>query len=138
MDYEQKFGDLVLMYGVEVCFKCNCRTGSYDLGHSRSHAHIEERKICLANVPTSYGRFLTALHEIGHLQALRGGYTGKHLRAEAEHNATQWAYQEMRKLGLPIKRKYKAKYSAYIRNKIDRALRRGLNPKRIPLCLKKY
>lgn len=136
--YQQKFGDLTLMYGIEVCFECQCRGSKELLGHSRAHAHVEERKVCLSYPPTSYGRFLTALHELGHILALRGHYASGVLRAEAEHNATEWAYAEMRKLGLPIKRKYKAKYDNYIADKIGRALRRGAQPHRIPPALRRY
>jgi hypothetical protein len=134
--YQQKFGDLVMNHGIEVCFMCQCRGSSTPLHHSRAHAHCDSRKICLSNVPTTYGRFLTALHEIGHIVAENASYQDNVPRALAEHNATEWAYTEMRKLGLPIKRKHKAKYDWYIGNKIARGLRRGLQ--HVPSVLRKY
>ena len=135
-DYQQKFGDLVMHHGIEVCFRCQCRGSKVPLGHSRDHAHVKEKKICLSNPPTSYGRFLTALHEIGHIVAEKADYQSGVPRSLAEHNATEWAYARMREMGLLIKRKHKAKYDAYIRSKIDRGLRRGLQI--IPKELRKY
>jgi hypothetical protein len=46
-------------------------------------------------------------------------------RAESEAAATEWAIAEMRRLGLPIKRKVMGKYVAYIKNTLRRGLRRG-------------
>lgn len=134
--YQQKFGDLVMNHLIEVCFRCQCRGSKEPLGHSRAHAHTEDRKICLSNAPTSYGRFLSALHELGHILADKADYTSGVPRALAEHNATEWAYAEMRKLGLPIKRKHKAKYDAYISEKVARGLRRGLRV--VPKELQKF
>jgi len=134
--YQQKFGDEVMKHGINVCFRCRCRGSQVPLGHSRAHAHVEDRKICLANVPTSYGRFLTAFHEIGHIVAENASYRNGTNRALAEHNATEWAYTRMRELGMPIKRKHKSRYDSYIREKINRGLRRGL--KVVPKELRKY
>ena len=136
MNYEQKFGDLVLMYGITVCFKCGCRGAGYEMGHSRAHAHTKENKICLAAIPRGYRSFFTALHELGHCLALRGSYSSSYPRALAEHNATEWAKQELRKLGLPVRRKVVALYDAYIQNKVERGLRRGLQY--VPAELRKY
>jgi len=136
MNYEQKFGDLTLMYGIKVCFKCDCRGAGYEMGHSRAHAHTEEMKICLSAVPKGYSSFFTALHEMGHCLALRGSYSSNYPRALAEHNATEWAKAELRKLGIPVRRKIVARYDAYIGNKVARGLRRGL--RNVPAVLRKY
>jgi hypothetical protein len=134
--YQQKFGDLVMHHGIEVCFRCGCRGAGYDMCHSRAHAHVEEKKICLAAVPKGYISFFTALHEIGHIVAPEGSYKNASCRALAEHNATEWAKNEMRKLGLPLRRKEMAKYNRYIGNKVARGLRRGL--RHVPSVLRKY
>lgn len=132
------FGNLVLQHGIVVCFRCSCTTGSYELGHSRAHAHCREgkRKICLAAVPRGYVSFFTALHEIGHIVHPQGNYSSSYPRALAEHNATEWAKTEMRRLGLPLKRKEMAKYNRYISSKVARGLRRGLQ--HVPAALRKY
>lgn len=135
-NYEQIIGDLTLMYGIDVCYKCRCRGAGYDMGHSRAHAHTEERKICLARIPKTFTSFFTALHEMGHILALRANYNKGYPRALAEHNATEWAYAECKKLGIPIKRKVRKEYSDYIRNKIARGLRRGLQV--VPAELRRY
>ena len=136
MNYEQMFGDVVHHHGIEVCFRCNCRTGSYELGHSRAHAHCKERKICLSVVPRSFKSFFTAMHEIGHVVHPQGNYSSSYPRALAEHNATEWAKEKCRELGVPLKRKVLASYKSYIRNKIARGLRRGLQE--VPAELKHY
>ena len=135
-DYEQMFGDLVQMYGIEVCYKCGCRGAGYEMGHSRAHAHCKSRKICLARIPRGYASFFTALHEMGHILALRGNYSSSYPRALAEHNATEWAKTEIKKLGLPLKRKVVAGYNAYIKDKVERGLRRGLQT--VPAELRRY
>lgn len=136
MEYEQKAYDLALMYGIEICFKCKCRGAGYEMGHSRAHAHTREMKVCLDAVPRGYRSFFTFLHELGHCLAPHGSYYNAKTRAVAEHNATEWAKVEMRKLGLPLKRKVIAQYDAYIKNKVERGLRRGLQV--VPAEVRKY
>lgn len=124
--YQQIFGDLSLEHRIIVCFECECRGAGYVMGHSRAHAHVDERKICLATQPKGYSSFFTALHEMGHIVAKNASYSSGVPRALAEHNATEWAYEELRKRGIPIKRRVKREYDAYISNKIARGVRRGL------------
>ena len=122
---------------ISVCYRCNCRTRTYDLGHSRDHAHTKERRICLSVPPKSKKSLFTALHEIGHIEGYRADYTSGVTRAEAEHNATQWAIREMREnLHLSVPRKITNAYKSYVKEKIGRALRRGL--KKVPTILNSY
>lgn len=134
--YAAIIAELVSTHNIKVCYRCGCRGAGYEMGHSRAHAHTESRKICLASEPKGYASFFTVLHEIGHIVAEKASYSSGVPRALAEHNATEWAYQELRRRGLPIKRKVKAEYSAYITNKIERGLRRGLQV--VPKELRKY
>ena len=136
IEYQQMFGDLVMHHGLEVCFGCTCTTGTYELGHSRAHAHVKEKKICLAAVPKGYPSFFAALHEIGHIVHPQGSYSSSYPRSLAEHNATDWAKKKLRELGIPVRRKVVAKYDAYIGNKVARGLRRGL--RHVPAVLRKY
>ena len=120
------FGDAVIHHGIEVCFRCKCRAKTYELGHSRPHAHFEERKICLAMIPKTFTSFFTAMHEIGHIVHPKASYGKGYPRSLAEWNATQWAVEKCRALKVPIRRKVIASYRAYVKNKIERGLRRGL------------
>jgi hypothetical protein len=130
------FGDLVHQHGIEVCFRCTCTAKAYETGHSRAHAHVKERKICLAAVPRGFTSFFTALHEIGHVVHPQGGYSSSYPRALAEHNATEWAKERCRELGVPLKRKVMQAYKSYITNKIERGIRRGLQT--VPAALRHY
>lgn len=129
MSYKEEVEHILNCYPptIKVCYRCNCRTGTYELGHSRSHAHVKERKVCLATEPKSRKSLFTFLHEIGHIVADKADYSLGVPRALAEFNATEWAKREMREnLHIPIPRKIVQSYNDYIRNKIERGLRRGL------------
>ena len=148
------FGDVVMAHGIEVCFKCKCLgaperdpQGQFvrgadgkviirELGHSRDHAHCKERKICLSAVPRGFPSFFTAMHEIGHIVHPQGNYGVAKTRAVAEHNATEWAKQECRRLGVRIRRKTIKQYDSYIKEKVERGLRRGLRV--VPSEVRKY
>ena len=126
---------LLAKHNITACYRCECRGAGYAMGHSRAHAHIDERKICLASEPKGYSSFFTALHEIGHIVAENASYKSGVPRALAEHNATEWAYQILRAHELPIKRKTRRAYDAYISDKVARGVRRGL--KVIPAVLRR-
>ncbi len=126
---------LISEHNIAVCYRCGCRGAGYEMGHSRSHAHVDERKICLASEPKGYVSFFTALHEMGHIVASNASYKSRVPRALAEHNATEWAYGILRTHKIPIKRRVKREYDAYISNKIARGVRRGL--KVVPPVLRK-
>src|SRR3990167_379154 len=136
MEYEQMFGDAVMHHGIEVCFRCKCRGAGYEMGHSRAHAHVKEKKICLASVPRGFPSFFTAMHEIGHIVHPQGDYSSSYPRALAEHNATEWAKDKCRALGVRLRRKTIAQYNSYIGNKVGRGLRRRLQ--HVPAELRKY
>lgn len=132
---------VALKHGIKMCFRCNCRAGDYELGHSRAHAHChknDSRKntICLARSPKTFVSFFTTLHEIGHCVHPQGCYGVAKTRALAEHNATEWAKNVCRELNVPLKRKVIAKYNWYIGNKVARGIRRGLT--KVPSELRKY
>jgi hypothetical protein len=137
-DYQHIAGVIAQQHGIAMCYRCNCRTGSYDLGHSRAHAHKEGRKICLSALPKTFKSFFTVLHEIGHIVHPKGhsGYGQSGTRAEGEHYATEWAKDVCRKLHIPLKRKVIASYNRYITNKVERGLRRGLRA--VPAEVRKY
>lgn len=79
--------------------------------------------------PRGYKSFFTFLHEVGHIVHPQGGYQGSgnpaKTRALAEYNATVWAKEKLRELGLPVKRKVSQSYDLYVKDKIARGLRRG-------------
>lgn len=98
---------------------------------SRPHAHTDERTVCKLELPKGRVSLFTLLHEIGHIVHPRGNYRGSgsqsaSTRAEAEYNATQWAIAEMRAMGVSVPKKTLAAYDAYIQEKYDRGVRRGL------------
>src|SRR3990167_11310358 len=81
---------------ITICYRCNCTTRSYELGHSRSHAHIKERKICLDAEPKTRITLFHFLHEVGHIIAENADYVSGVPRSIAEYNATEWAKREMK------------------------------------------
>jgi hypothetical protein len=123
-------------YNIKICYRCNCRTRTYDLGHSRAHTHTEERKVCLAKVPATRISWFTFLHEVGHIVAEKADYGKGYPRTLAEHNATEWALAYMRDMRLPMPRKLLKGYRSYIKEKLDRGLRRGLQV--VPVELRRY
>lgn len=122
--YEQTAKNLLTMYNITACYKCRCRRSKQALGHSRSHAHVKKQSVCLAAKPVGYKSFFVLLHEIGHIMAPHGNHRYRFVQ---EHAANQWAYAELKKLGLPLKRKVKKSFDDYVRMQIGRASRRGAN-----------
>lgn len=86
------------------------------------HAHIKERKVCKHHIKESYKSLFDLLHEIGHIETDKSGMK----RAEQESEATLWAIQQIRKIGLPVKRKVVDSYKVYIKMTYERGVRRGL------------
>ena len=136
MDYQATADHVISCYApIQVCYRCNCTAGTYELGHSRSHAHVKERKICLSAPPRGKASLFTLLHEIGHIVAYQADYSSGVPRSLAEYNATEWAKLEMRNnLHMSVPLKITRSYNAYVRNKIARGLRRGL--KKVPAKLR--
>jgi hypothetical protein len=91
----------------------------------RTHVHVKERRICKHTPKESYPSLLTLLHEIGHIYTDKSGMK----RCEQESEATMWAVNRLKELGLPIKRKYIKPYKDYIRMTYNRGVRRGLSKK---------
>ena len=96
----------------------------------RTHCHPKERMVCKHSIKESYQSLFTLLHEIGHAETHKNSMK----RCETESIATLWAIEQMRKLGLPIRRKVMKQYKAYIKMSYDRGIRRGLS-KRIKTSL---
>ena len=90
----------------------------------RMHAHCSDgsRRICKWRPAESYIALYSLLHEIGHIET----WKKRMKRAEEESVATLWANQEIKKLGLKLKRKYCQQYKDYIAMTYRRGLRRGL------------
>ena len=122
--------DVCERYKITICYRCTCTTGTYELGHSRSHAHTKERKVCLSRPPRTRISWFDFLHEVGHVVAEKADYTSGVPRSLAEYNATEWAKAYMKNMRLPIPRKTLREYNAYVTDKIARGLRRGL--RRVP------
>jgi len=93
---------------------------------SRTHAHCDgTRTVCKHFLVNSYGSLFTLLHEIGHIETDVKGMK----RCEQETEATLWAINRIKELGLPVKRKVVNSYKRYIRMTYDRGIRRGLSKK---------
>lgn len=95
---------------------------------SRVHAHCtgEQRgMICKWKQAESYASTWLLFHEIGHVRTFKTTMT----RAESESAATRWGMEQMRRSGLPVKRKQLNDYKAYVARCHDRAKRRGLKRK---------
>ena len=135
-NYENDIDAVVTKYNITICYRCNCRAKTYELGHSRDHAHTKKRKVCLSREPKSRTSWFTFLHEVGHVVAENASYDNGNNRALAAHNATEWAKAYMRDMRMPIPRKITKEYNAYIREKVARGLRRGL--KVVPKELRRY
>ena len=132
----KKTADKILQENnITACYRCDCHGWGKVTGHSRAHAHVKARKICLASQPKGYRSFFTLLHEVGHIMGEKADYSSGVPRSLAEHNATEWAYSKLKELGLPVKRKVKIEYDSYIKEKVERGLRRGL--KEVPKELRK-
>lgn len=133
--YEKIAREILEEHKITACHKCDCRGWGRETKHSRAHAHTKRRIVCLNAQPKGYKSFFTLLHEVGHIVAEKADYSSGVPRSLAEHNATEWAYGKLKELGVPIKRKVKGEYNAYIKEKVARGLRRGL--KEVPKELQK-
>lgn len=133
--FQRTARELLEKYQITACYKCDCRGWGRETKHSRAHAHTKKRIVCLAAEPKGYRSFFTLLHEVGHIVGEKADYSSGVPRSLAEHNATEWAYQTLKELGLPVKRKVKGEYNAYIKEKVARGLRRGL--REVPRELRK-
>lgn len=88
---------------------------------NRMHAHYKTKRICKYHPANSYRSLLDLLHEIGHIRVGE-----QHNRALDETEATRWAINRLKELGLPIKRRVIQPYKDYIAMTYRRGLRRGL------------
>lgn len=74
------------------------------------------------------------LHEIGHRVL---NHKKNKLRFIEEYQAWNYALNIMRILEIPIKKNLRNRYKKSIRYSIDKAIRRGLNLKKIPIEIKR-
>lgn len=92
----------------------------------RTHAHCDgTRTVCKHTLKNSYASLFTLLHEIGHIETDRKGMK----RCEQESEATLWAVNRIKELGLTVKRSVLSKYKTYIKMTYERGIRRGLSKK---------
>ena len=118
MDYLKIQNELLLKYQVTLIENSTC--------WRRTHAHCDgSRRICKLQIKNSYASLFTLLHEIGHLETTKTSMK----RCESESEATRWAITELRKMKIPVKRKFVQKYKAYITMTYERGVRRGLKKK---------
>ena len=89
---------------------------------NRTHCHPKERQVCKHHIKESYKSLFTLLHEIGHIETDRPSMR----RCEQESEATLWAVDKLKQLGIPVKRKVIKEYKGYIKMTYDRGVRRGL------------
>ena len=118
MDYKEKQMELIKQYNVTLDEHSSC--------WNRTHAHCDgSRRICKHIPANSYKSLFTLLHEIGHLETDKKGMK----RCEQESEATRWAVEQLRGMGLKIKQSILKRYKEYTRMTYDRGMRRGLSKK---------
>ena len=88
---------------------------------SRTHAHVNERKICKWKQANSVQSTFTLLHEIGHIETTKSWMR----RAESEYFATVWALDRCKEYGIEVPDSIIDRYQAYIDRERDRGIRRG-------------
>ena len=115
MTYKEIQDKAVKDFNITIVINSKC--------YSRTRAHCDgSRRICKWKQAESYKSTFTLFHEIGHIETDIKGMK----RCEQESEATKWAINEFRKIGLPIKRKVINAYKDYIRMTYNRGVRRGL------------
>ena len=107
---------LIKTYRIQLCNGTLCKND-----WSRTHVHIQKRRICKWVQKNSLKSTFTLLHEIGHIEA----HTGSMRRAESEYHATVWAMEKASQLGLDIPDSLIQFYQDYIDRTKNRGIRRG-------------
>ena len=108
---------MIAKYGIKVTVMSPC--------WQRTHIHIKTRMLCKWKQKNSYDSTFILFHEIGHVMTT----TPNMKRCEKESEATRWAVNQFRELGIPIRRKVVSKYKKYVRMSYERGVARGLQKK---------
>lgn len=87
---------------------------------ARMHAHPKKRMICKWHRKNSIQATFDLFHEIGHIETYRSGMR----RCESEYEATVWALDLCKELGLDVPDKTIKKYQDYIYMERSRGIRR--------------
>lgn len=108
--------EVVRRYRIDLCDGTRCADGD----HSRTHAHVKERRVCKWKQKNTIGSTFDLFHEIGHIENHEPGER----RAESEYNATTWAIDRCREFGLEIPLRILYGYQEYIVSEVSRGIRR--------------
>lgn len=114
--YQDIQDSLIKKYRIQLCNGTLCKND-----WSRTHVHIQKRRICKWVSKNSLQSTFTLLHEIGHIENNNSNMR----RAEKEYYATKWALEEADKLGLEVPESVIRFYQQYIDYTKDRGIRRG-------------
>ena len=128
MELEGKYADLI-----------KCLLEIYNLNLTKINkglygcVYAKNSNIEIPN-PKTEKSFAICLHEIGHKVL---GHNKRKKRFIEEFEAWNYALNIFRILKIPIKNNVRQRYKRSIRYAIDKAVRRGFNPKKIPIEIKR-
>ena len=105
--------DIISKYRVKIDPHSKCRM--------RTHAHVNERRVCKWVQKNSFESTFTLLHEVGHIDTKKSSLR----RSESEYYATCWALDRCREYGLRVPEKTLHVYQWYILLEVARGKRRG-------------
>ena len=107
---------LLSQYRIQLCDGSMCSND-----WSRTHVHVRQRRICKWVRKNSIQSTFTLLHEIGHIES----HSSNMRRAEKEYEATRWALDKAKELGIDVPDSVISFYQDYIDRTKDRGVRRG-------------
>ena len=105
--------EIISKYRVKIDPHSKCRM--------RTHAHVNERRVCKWVQKNSFESTFTLLHEAGHIETKKSSMR----RSESEYYATCWALDRCREYGLQVPEKTLRVYQRYILQEVARGKRRG-------------
>lgn len=111
--YTQIQNDVVSKYRVILDEHSKCR--------ERTHAHVDERRVCKWHPANTFHSTFTLLHEVGHIETTKRGMK----RCEEEYYATCWAIDRCKEYGLYVPEDELYVYQRYIYQEIAAGKRRG-------------
>lgn len=89
----------------------------------RMHAHPKKRMVCKWHPKNSIQATFDLFHEIGHIETYHAGMR----RCESEYEATKWAMELCKEMGLDVPDKVIDGYQKYINEERARGIRRHAN-----------
>ena len=116
MKYIDIQNEVIQKYRVDICDGSKCRDD-----WSRTHAHVQKRRVCKWKQFNSINSTFTLFHEIGHIETTKSNMR----RAEAEYFATLWALDKCKEYQLDVPISILKFYQQYIDRTKDRGTRRG-------------